>query len=130
VLPVAAPNSAAMKKPAERVPPLSRFRDLLPSRHGRAARQRASGFIAPESSFNLHHRVALSSAPGEASTQAYPPATFPANTTPTTTLVTAEPRCSAVAHLAPRPEASRTRPASESDTASIPTIVPHANAAK
>ena len=32
-----------------RATPLSRFRDSLPSRHGRAAHERASGFIAPES---------------------------------------------------------------------------------
>src|SRR2546426_404508 len=57
--------------------------------------------MAPESSFNVHHRDPLSSAPGEASSQPYPPATLPANTTPTTTLATAESRCSAVAQLAP-----------------------------
>src|SRR5437773_1236379 len=36
------------KRPAARVPPLSRFRDLLPLRHWRPARQLASGFTASE----------------------------------------------------------------------------------
>src|SRR5205823_4771486 len=42
------------KQPAERVPPLSRSRDLLPSRHWRAARHRASGFMASELCSNMH----------------------------------------------------------------------------
>src|SRR5213082_4107271 len=42
------------QQPAERVPPLSRSRDLLPSRHWRAARHRASGFMASELCSNMH----------------------------------------------------------------------------
>src|SRR5207247_7970340 len=59
-----------------------------------------------------------------------PAATLPASTKPTTTLVSAEPRCSTVAHIAPRPDASRTRPASENETSSMPIMVPSAHAAK
>ncbi len=39
---------APKKRPAAWVSPLSRFRDLLPPRHGRPARQRASGIMASE----------------------------------------------------------------------------------
>ena len=45
---------ATNKKPTAWVPPLSRFRDLLPSRPRRAARHRASGITASESSPNMH----------------------------------------------------------------------------
>ena len=38
---------------------LSRFRDSLPSRHGRSARQRASGFIASELRFQYASRMML-----------------------------------------------------------------------
>src|SRR6266576_1880377 len=58
------------KKPTAWVSPLSRFRDLLPSRHWRSARHRASGFIASELRSKMysgprvarsgrHHRSAL-----------------------------------------------------------------------
>ena len=57
-------------------------------------------------------------------------ATRPASATPTVTLTAALPRWSTVAQRAPRVEASRTTPASETDTASIPIIVPIANATK
>src|SRR5882724_9848175 len=54
------PNSSARvmahllskKKAGQASVSLSRFRDLLPSRHGRPARQRAPGFIASELSSN------------------------------------------------------------------------------
>src|SRR5439155_13843638 len=42
------------ERPAARVVPLSRSRDLLPWRHGRSAGHRASGFIASELRFNIH----------------------------------------------------------------------------
>src|SRR2546421_9302223 len=49
-------------KPAERVPPLSRSRDLLPSRHRRAARHRASRFMASELRFNMLRRGSVARA--------------------------------------------------------------------
>ena len=57
-------------------------------------------------------------------------ATRPASATPTATLAAALPTWSRVAQRAPRVEASRTTLASDTDTRSIPTIVPAANAAK
>src|SRR5437867_3533058 len=54
-------------------------------------------------------------------------ATRPANATPTTMLAAALTTWSTLAQRAPRVEASRTTLASETDTASIPIIVPAAN---
>src|SRR5437762_12819880 len=42
--------------------PLRRYRDLLPSRHGRAARHRASGFMASELRFNMRPRGSVARA--------------------------------------------------------------------
>jgi hypothetical protein len=47
------PGAPQQKTPAAWVSPLSRFRDLLPSRPGRAARQRASRFVASELCSNM-----------------------------------------------------------------------------
>ena len=77
-LPARALSGAAArtkKKTGQASSTLSRFRDSLPSRHRRCARQRASGFIASEFSSNLHPmgRVARSRCYGEVLTQ---PETF------------------------------------------------------
>jgi len=77
-LPARALSGAAArtkKKTGQASSTLSRFRDSLPSRHRRCARQRASGFIASELSSNLHPvgQVARSRCYGEVLTQ---PETF------------------------------------------------------
>src|SRR3989442_3853278 len=46
------------------VRPLSRFRDLLRSRHRRSARRRASGFIASDLRSNMEARTAHRQYPG------------------------------------------------------------------
>src|SRR6266571_497867 len=52
--------------------PLSRFRDSLPSGHGRAARRRAPGFMASELRSNVHQRAALSRTPAGSRSEHHP----------------------------------------------------------
>src|SRR5712691_2883750 len=70
----------------------------------------------------IHRSVRAASAP-----MFHCEATRPASSSPTITLATALPTWSTLAQRAPRVEGSRTTLASETDTASIPIIVPAAN---
>src|SRR5213078_4906575 len=91
----------------------------------RQAKSEQSGLRVGARRLTIHGSLQTASAP-----PSHCVATRPASATPTTTLAAALPRCSSVAQRAPRVEASRTTLASETDTASIPAIVPIANATK
>src|SRR5437773_1685918 len=88
----------------------------------RQARRDQSGLQVRARRLTIHRFNQIASLP-----TCHCEATRPASATPTTTLASALPTWSTLAQRAPRVEASRTTLASETDTASIPIIVPAAN---
>src|SRR5882762_7855535 len=91
----------------------------------RQARREHSGLLVRARRLTIHGSDQIASLP-----TCHCEATRPASSSPTITLATALPTWSSVAQRAPRVEASRTMLASDTDTTSIPIIVPAANAAK